>query len=355
MPGNYEFYANVVGANKHLFYGRVTTNPVTLFIAWFNLDLGIETCFYDGLTAYTRTWLQFVFPVYMWSIAVGIILLAKYSKRVALMSGNNGVPVISTLFLLSYAKLFKTIISAVSYTTLYTADGPEYVWSLDGNIRYLGSKHAPLFCVAVATLIFLWLPYTLLLLLGRHLFILKCSSIVLRAKPFLDANYAPFHHRHQYWMGFTLVIKAIILLLSASLPTESAHIVVFSVTVASAVLTFWGHRVYHNNTTSLSQTFIYMNLLILNATKLFVFDSMFDISIASFTLISMQLFIFAWIVMEKMYIRVVFPLAKKMQCWKWNAEREGDDVSLGSLREDEESVGDEDRDSDSSIDSIPTY
>ena len=46
------FYANVVSANKHLFYHNTATNPLTLFIAWFNLDLGIQTCFYDGLTAY---------------------------------------------------------------------------------------------------------------------------------------------------------------------------------------------------------------------------------------------------------------------------------------------------------------
>ena len=71
------FYANVISANKDLFYDQPDTNPITLFIAWFNLDLGIETCFYEGLTAYSRTWLQFVFPVYMWSIAAGIIVLAK--------------------------------------------------------------------------------------------------------------------------------------------------------------------------------------------------------------------------------------------------------------------------------------
>ena len=31
-----------------LFYSQTAVTPITLF---FNLDLGIETCFYDGLTA----------------------------------------------------------------------------------------------------------------------------------------------------------------------------------------------------------------------------------------------------------------------------------------------------------------
>ena len=41
------------------------------------------------------------------------------------------------------------------------------MWSVDGNIVYLGPEHAPLFAVAVTVLVFLWLPYTLLLLLGQ--------------------------------------------------------------------------------------------------------------------------------------------------------------------------------------------
>ena len=109
----------VISANKHLYYNQSDINPITLFISWFNLDLGIETCFYDGLTAYARTWLQFIFPIYIWFIAGAIIFLANHSntKRVAAISGNNGVPVLATLFLLSYAKLFNTIISVISYTS----------------------------------------------------------------------------------------------------------------------------------------------------------------------------------------------------------------------------------------------
>ena len=114
------FYANVIKANRYLYYDQTSVNPMTLFIAWLNLDLGIETCFFSGLTAYGRTWLQFVFPLYLWGIASLIIILAKYSHRVAKLMGNNGVPVLATLFLLSYAKLFNTIIdSSFIHNTIY--------------------------------------------------------------------------------------------------------------------------------------------------------------------------------------------------------------------------------------------
>ena len=111
------FYANVVKANEYLLYNEKQTNPLAVFIAWLNLDLGLETYFFNGLTAYGKTWLQFVFPLYIWSIAGLIIILAKYSDRVANMIGNNAVPVLATLFLLSYAKLLRTIITALSFTT----------------------------------------------------------------------------------------------------------------------------------------------------------------------------------------------------------------------------------------------
>ena len=286
------FYATIIGANKHLFYSQTAINPITLFIAWFNFDLGIETCFYDGLTAYARTWLQFVFPVYMWCIAGGIIILAKYSKKVAALSGNNGVPVLATIFLLSYAKLLNTILSVVSYTTLHTSDGPKRVWSVDGNIEYLGPKHAPLFAVAVAVLLLLWLPYSLLHLCGRCLHRINSHFLtrtLLRLKPFLDANYAPFNDRHQYWFGVTLTIKATVLLASATAPANSDRIAVFSVSVASVVLTFWGQMVYKNSATALLSTSFFMNLAVLNIPNLIVFGDHKNNSIASFVLIAILL------------------------------------------------------------------
>ena len=63
------FYANIIKTNEHLFI-QANNSPLTIFISWLNLDLGVETCFFDGLTAYSKTWLQFVFPLYIWSIVV---------------------------------------------------------------------------------------------------------------------------------------------------------------------------------------------------------------------------------------------------------------------------------------------
>ena len=46
-------------------------------IAWLNLDLGIQSCFVDGMTACQKLGLQFVFPLYLLSIVVIIIVVCK--------------------------------------------------------------------------------------------------------------------------------------------------------------------------------------------------------------------------------------------------------------------------------------
>jgi len=74
------FYANIVGTNQTIFLPVESTDAFSVFIAWLNLDFGIETCFYDGMDAYIKTWLQFVFPVYIWVLVGLVILISHFSK-----------------------------------------------------------------------------------------------------------------------------------------------------------------------------------------------------------------------------------------------------------------------------------
>ena len=69
------FYANIIRANTATFLPNKTADTfLSWFIAWLNLDVGIETCFYDGLDSYMKTWLQFVFPLYIWFLVTIIVI-----------------------------------------------------------------------------------------------------------------------------------------------------------------------------------------------------------------------------------------------------------------------------------------
>ena len=114
-----------------------------VFVAWLNLDFGIESCFFVGLDAYWKTWLQFLFPFYIWAIAGVIIVACRYSSRLTNLIGSRAVPLLATLFLLSYMKLLCTIIDATSVAVIaqYPQNTSYVEWYLDGNLRYCQHPH----------------------------------------------------------------------------------------------------------------------------------------------------------------------------------------------------------------------
>ena len=121
-----------------------------MFVAWLNLDIGIDVCFLDGLDTYTKTWLQLAFPVYIISLVIGVIKVSEYSPRFARLIGRRDpAATLATLVLLSYAKLLSVTIIALSFAVLDYPDGSrETVWLPDGNVKYLQGKHIALVLVA---------------------------------------------------------------------------------------------------------------------------------------------------------------------------------------------------------------
>ena len=173
------FYANIIQANYQAFFPRATINFFTIFISWINLDLGIETCFYDGMDIYAYSWLQFLFPFYIWFLIGCIILVSRYSRSFAKTLGTNPVAALATLLLMSFSKVLKAIITPLSWTylTYYnsTNESHRIVWLYDGSTDFFKDpKHVLLASCAVLILLFFVLPYLFLLLCGQWL--LGCSD-----------------------------------------------------------------------------------------------------------------------------------------------------------------------------------
>ena len=212
------FYANIVAANHHIFFPQSSNNPANIFIAWINLDLGIQTCLYSGMDAYAKTWLEFVFPVYIWVMVRFLAYISHHSVAVTKLLGSNPVPVLATLFLLSYAKILQTIIAALSLTILHYPHKNVVVWIHDATVSLV--KYIPLAVIALLFLLFLFLPYTLLLLLGQwvqsksHLCFLSWVKSP-KLKAILDTYHAPYKPKHQYWAGLLLLVRCALFLIFA--------------------------------------------------------------------------------------------------------------------------------------------
>ena len=240
------FYANIVRVNRYLFLPEESPT-LSIFIAWLHLDFGIETCFYDGLDVYIKTWLQFVFPAYILVIVGLMILVSNYSNRFANMLGSNPIPILATLILLSYTKILRTLVAAMNITYLEYPTYNRTVWLYDANVDYLVGKHIPLFLVAVVVFLFLFLPYTLLLLFGQWLPAishLKLFSWVnsARLKPFMDSYHAPYKTKHRYWPGLLLVLRFVLLLVFAieiSPQQDKTSINLLVILVGAGILQLW--------------------------------------------------------------------------------------------------------------------
>ena len=170
------------------------------------------------MNVYAKTWLEFVFPVYIWVIVGLLVYISHHSVTVTKLLGSSPVPVLATLFLLSYAKVLRTIITALSLTILHYADKDVVVWIHDANVSL--AKYIPLVLVALLFLLFLFLPYTLLLLLGQWLqhkskFCFLSWVKNPKVKATLDTYHAPYKPKHQYWTGLLLLVRCALFLIFA--------------------------------------------------------------------------------------------------------------------------------------------
>ena len=273
------FYANIIAVNYSVLLPSGEQNVLTIFIAWLNLDLGIETCFYDGMDTYARTWLQFAFPLYVWAIVGTIVILSHYYGAVARMFGRNPIAVLATLFLLSYVKLLRTIITVLSFTYLEYPDGAKVaVWLYDGNVRYLKGKHIPLFLTALLVLLLLFLPYTLLLLFGQWIqahsekWIFSWISNYL-VKPILDAYHAPYRNEYRYWPGLLLVLRCVLFLIFAFnvLGNPSVNLLAICVCIMAVfILTRFTGKVYTNRYLDAIDASYLLNIGVLASGTLYV-------------------------------------------------------------------------------------
>ena len=111
------FYANIISINDSVFLANDNAYKLLrVFVSFTNLDLGIETCFYNGMDTYTKMWLQFFFLII---IATTIIISSRYSSGILRLTYTRSLPVLATLFLLSYSSVLRAVLTVLfSYSTI---------------------------------------------------------------------------------------------------------------------------------------------------------------------------------------------------------------------------------------------
>ena len=274
------FYANIVASNRAILLPFEKPNFFTVFIAWLNLDFGFQTCFFNGMNGYIKTWLQLAFPLYTLFLVVMVINVSSYSRRFAsMLSHKNPVATLATLILLSYTKLLRTIIAALSFARLeYPSNSYETVWLVDANILYLEWKHILLF-IAAFSILLIGLIYTSLLFFWQWL--MSCprtKALMCLRNPklysFMDAYQNPYNMKHRYWTGLLLFTRALLYLIAALnvFGDPKINLLAIICVVGSLLLLkeFTGSRIYKAWTISILESLFLYNLSIFAATTLYV-------------------------------------------------------------------------------------
>ena len=321
------FYANIVRINDSIFFPKANryfaAQFLRTFVAWLNLDFGIETCFYDRMDSYAKTWMQFAFPAYIFAILGAIIIAGRCSSKISRLCRHHAIPVLSTLILLSYSKMLKTIITIFSYAVIKTdvnSTGDSLVWLYDGNIEFLGPKHVILFTFGLLVIFTFIVPYTTMLLFLPCLqskSYMKALIWVNKLKPFLDSYAAPYKDRYRFWVGVLLLVRLPLYLLFSSTNNISVHLLGILIFVYIYSMFLIRLAVYKKWTTFAIDLFFQLNIISISTARLFDHGKSIHEPIASIVLVGVAsaMLCLVLIVVTHIYLRLekVLPSLKVCQ------------------------------------------
>ena len=285
--GGILFYANVVQINSDVYFSSTKFRRFSLvcktFIAWLNLDLGIPVCFYPGMNSYDKTWFQYLFPLYIWLIAGAIIFASKKNIKIAALLRSNCIKVLSTLILLSYAKMTRLTMEIFRYHRVYLYPNQNnqsqtyYKWALDGKMDYFSHEHLPLFVAGVVTAVVL-APYTICLLFIRRLYKYSNYRIlwwINKWRPFFDTYVGSYNEKWYCWTGVQLLARIMVLVANEA----QSKLLVSSITTLVIVLLllamqWWGElKVYRKRWLNLLEGVSLLNLAFLQLAVVYSFKT----------------------------------------------------------------------------------
>ena len=264
-------YVNIISINSTVFFPHQHTlvSPTYIFISLANLDLGIQTCFYNGMDDYAKMWLQLTFPFYLIFLATLLIITSRYSTTIQRLTANRALPVLATLFLLSYTKILRTVSSVLFFYSSIThlpSQHTTQVWSVDANIPLFGVKFTIIF-IACLLLFLILVPFNIILLFTRTL---SRFNVISKFMPLLDAYQGPYKTKYYYWTGLQLAIRAVFFGMSSldrTINLTSGIIILITINSVNASC-----KPFKNKYKNYQENFLFLNQVVLFTSTLYSYS-----------------------------------------------------------------------------------
>ena len=239
------FYANILIANRFVFFPQHKLSiPLQVLVSMLGLNLGITTCFYDGLDGLGKIFLQIAFEAYLIFLVVIVILMGRSVRVSNFFHKYNFHPLhtLATLIILSYEKLSRKIFSLFAHTSLhyaYNNTATDSIWLFYPCEGSLVWRQVILYIIG-AVIIAAGFALNFILLFNKCI-VGKCRSVYFNT--FMVAFNAPFKPTHQYWVGLLLLIRNISYIVCEAFnagknPTDSLHFI-FTLIIGLLLLKFF--------------------------------------------------------------------------------------------------------------------
>ena len=181
------------------------------------LELNYPTCFYNGMTELCRSGLMLLYPVYLISILIGLIICSRYSVRLSNKISHTSVQVLVTVVHLCFSKLLLlaldvfTSIDIYYHTTNTARVQCVYMWFRDATVEFGKGNHLVLIIVTLLIVCPILGVYMTVLLAGRPL--MRINRLREYLRPVYEAIHAPYKHNKEFFFGARLLIVILLYML----------------------------------------------------------------------------------------------------------------------------------------------
>ena len=311
------FYANILSTGRSVLLPLQEDNHLkfaNILVSWLNMDSGIDVCYIDGIDTYTKWWLQLAFPAYVFILVAAIILVSSRSVKFSnLLGKKNPVAALSTLIMLSYAKILQVAFRALlPGIVAYPGSSTEIVWLPDANIKYFSFKHCILLITSMI-IIFIGLIYTILIFTWQwlhHLLKWRTFRWIGNQKlhAFIETYNIPYRTKHRYWTGMLLLARVFLNLRSLVNFSNKPQDILSSIIVLVGAIFFLkaliGGRLYRNKFIDIVETIIYFNILAFASLTWYGIDNQNDLyhSIIAYFSVTVSIILMLLIILYHLYV-----------------------------------------------------
>ena len=240
-----------------------------------NIDFKFPLCLYDGMTELLKSGLSLLFPIYLLTIVIVLIIISRYSVRLSNRIADSSVQVLVTVVHLSFSTLLASTLNVFTPVYIYTNTSgvPLKVWQNDGTVEYGKDGHLILMIVTGVVVGPILITYLTVLLAGRPL--MKINKVREYLRPIYEAIHAPYKHNKEFFFSFTIILVIFLYLLNdmfaGSSPIEG---LMFGIPVSVFFFTIGGSlHPFKQRILNVLNTFIFSTIGILASTVWYCYIS----------------------------------------------------------------------------------